>query len=260
MAEIRAKEQIAKISEDLRLANIELKRLDKIKSEFLSIASHQLRTPLTVIKGYSSMMLEEQYGRLSEKIKEIMEKIFQSTQRLVLMVDDFLNISKIESGKMNYDFITFDVKKIAEDLIKDLTTNNPKAKKLNLSLTGDGEKFELNGDKNKIMQVFSNIIDNALKYTDEGEIKVDISHESNIGKILITVRDTGVGIEPTMIPRLFQKFSRAETIARLHTEGSGLGLYVAKMIIEDHGGRIWAESEGIGRGSTFFIELPTKLN
>ncbi len=259
MAEIKAKEQLAKLSKDLKKANIELKKLDQTKSEFLSIASHQLRTPLTVIKGYSSMILEGDYGKVPDKMKAIIDRIFQSSNRLVSMVEDFLNISRIEMGRMKYDIVQFDLKETTENIVKDFNINNKKARVLELDFSAENEEFDIKGDQNKIRQVISNMIDNALKYTENGFVKVNLSH-SDLGKVLIKIQDSGAGIAKESLKEIFGKFNRAQQISKEHVDGSGLGLYVAKRIVNDHHGKIWAESEGRGKGSTFFMELPNRLD
>lgn len=252
--EIRTKEEIQKLALDLQKANIELKRLDRVKSEFLSIASHQLRTPLTAIKGYSSLLLENSFGQLTQPVKGAVSKIFESSKQLVTMVDDFLNISRIETGRMSYEFTSFDLNETIQNIVNDFTVNNKKAKELNLVFVSSGEEFKIRGDKNKLSQVISNLIDNALKYTSSGFVKV--SAENNNETILIKVRDSGIGIPKEIMLRLFQKFSRSDASRKINTSGSGLGLYVAKRIIDDHGGKIWAKSEGADKGSVFFVELP----
>jgi len=256
LKEIKDKERIAKISEDLRRANLELKRLDKTKSEFLSIAAHQLRTPVTALKGYSSMILEGDFGKVSEVVRGAVDKIFQSSQRLVFMVNDFLDISRIETGRMTYTFDNFNLDNLIKSVVNDMSINNKKAKDLRLGFFTNVENLKINGDVGKIRQAISNLVDNALKYTEKGHVKVFLDKEPNKNTALIKVEDSGIGVSQEMLPRLFQKFSRANNVSLVHTDGSGLGLYVAKRIIEHHHGNIWVESEGIGRGSTFYIELP----
>ena len=256
MKEIKDKERIAGISNELKDANTELKRLDRAKSEFLSIASHQLRTPLTAIKGYSSMLLDNDYGEMPKESKKIIEKIFLSSKRLTMIVDDFLDVSRIEAGEMRYDIHKFNLKETVKNIVDDFVTNNPKARDLNLQFSWEDKNYTIQNDQNKIAQIISNIIDNSIKYTPKGHIKVYLSRNEEENKFLIKVEDTGVGISKETLARLFQKFTRAQEISKLHTDGSGLGLYVAKRIIEDLHGKIRAESAGEGKGSAFFIELP----
>ena len=254
--EVRIKEELAQASKRLKIANTELKKLDEAKSEFLSIASHQLRTPLTAIKGYSSMLIEGDFGELKGQTKETIEKIFEASQRVVNMIEDFLNISRIEMGRMKYDFMEFDLKDAVKKLTEDFIANNKKAEIIKLSFSCDKQSCNVKADKNKVIQVVSNIIDNAIKYTQKGFVKVFLSTDKEKNVCLVKIQDSGVGISKDTMIKIFQKFTRSSDISKLHTDGSGLGLYVAKKIMEDHNGKIWAEPPGENKGSTFYIELP----
>jgi signal transduction histidine kinase len=254
--EVSQREKIEKIAKDLENANEHLRELDKQKSEFVSIASHQLRTPLTAIIGYTSMLLEGSYGKLSVSAIETVSKIHQSSRRLAGTIDDFLNISRIEHGKMSYMFSTVEIKDLLINLIDDFSSQ-VKLKKAELHFTDDGyDTYKVTADANKIRQVFSNLIDNAIKYGKEGQ-HIDISLTKDFGthKTRIAVRDNGIGLSQETISALFQKFSRAKDISKVYTEGSGIGLYIAQEMIKAHRGRIWVESAGEGKGATFFVEL-----
>lgn len=259
--EVRAREEIEELAARLELANLKLKQLDETKSDFLSIASHQLRTPLTAIKGYASMILEGSYGKIPEKTKSVVDKIFQSSQRLVLIIGDFLDISRIEQGTMQYDFLDFDieelVRELANEFISMIEKSADKAKVLEIIFEAEeGESFYINADRNKIRQVISNLIDNAIKYTPGGFVKIKISKTSEKRNMLFTVEDSGVGMSAETMSNLFKKFGRARGLSSMYADGSGLGLYVAKEIITAHKGKIWAESAGGGKGSKFFVEMP----
>ncbi|MFA5933706.1 MAG: HAMP domain-containing sensor histidine kinase [Candidatus Paceibacterota bacterium] len=236
----------------LKEVNEKLKGLDKLKTEFLSLASHQLRSPLTAIKGYTSMLLEGDFGKVTAQQKEMIDRVFQSSQHLTKVVEDLLNVSKIEQGGMKYEMAPFDMNKVACDLSNDLTVS---AQKKGLELTCENdhqESYMINGDMEKIRQVVLNLIDNSIKYTEKGFIKVSLS--KNNGKVLFAVSDSGMGMTPEIKASLFQKFSRGEG-GKVNTGGSGLGLYLAKEIVEAHHGRVWVESAGLGLGSTFIVEL-----
>lgn len=252
--EISQRERIEKLAHDLSAANERLKELDAQKTEFVSLASHQLRGPLTAIKGYGSMLLEGDFGELSPMIKDAVEKMYKSTNDLVVIVGDYLDVSRIEQGRMQYDFSRFDLKELVETVAKEL---RPNVENAHLALDFDASSarsYMIHADKGKIKQVISNIVDNAIKYTPKGGIHIWLS-ANQADKALISISDTGVGIHPDVIPKLFQKFTRAPDASQTNILGTGLGLYVARKMIEAHNGRIWAESAGQGKGSTFFIEL-----
>ena len=252
--EVQRKEELQKLSDKLEDANEQLKKLDRAKSEFISIASHQLRTPLTAIKGYVSLIIEGTYGKIDKKIKEALSKVYVSNERLIQLVENLLNISRIESGKIEYKYDNWQIEKI----IKELTDNfifAAKKKKLYLHL--DLPKHPLpmiRIDGNKVKEVISNVIDNAIKYTNEGG--ATIKAEETKDKIRVTVSDTGIGIPKDETSYVFTKFSRGHDTSRLQASGTGLGMYVGKSLIEAQNGKIWCESKGDGRGSKFIIELP----
>jgi signal transduction histidine kinase len=234
---------------------IALADLDRMKTEFVSIASHQLRTPITAIKGYASMLLEGSFGHVDNKVKDAIAVVFDSSQKLVSVVEDFLNITRIELGKMKYDMALFNFKELTERVIGELKpTIERKGIKLNFS--ADAGPHQISGDTGKISQVISNLIDNSLKYTPKGEVDINVRRYDN--KIELSVKDSGVGIAPEVLPKLFEKFIRADDAGQTNISGTGLGLYVAKQIVEAHNGRIWAESEGPGKGSTFYVDFPAK--
>lgn len=250
--EIEQKERLQLLTTQLSVANEKLKGLDKLKSEFVSLASHQLRSPLTAIKGYTSMLMEGDYGEISSQAKETIGRIMESSNNLTLVVEDLLNVTKIEQGGMKYEMTKFDFGELTRDTAKDLSiTAEKKELKLIYNIPLD-QKYFVNGDKEKLRQVLVNIIDNGMKYTKVGQIEVSLKLEN--GKITLAVKDTGAGITKEAIGTLFKKFSRGDG-AKLNTSGSGLGLYLVKEIVEAHKGRAWVESEGLGKGSTFFVEL-----
>ncbi len=202
------------------------------------------------------MILEGSYGELPEKMKEVVKRIYQSSQRLILTVGDFLDISRIESGKMKYEFADFDFKDLVKNIIDDFSANIKNKWGVDLIFTPNEGDFKIKADYGKIRQVVSNLIDNAIKYTPKGSVNVSLARDESAKKVLLKIKDSGVGISPETIPTLFQKFSRAKGISKLHTDGSGLGLYVASEMVKAHKGRIWVESNGKGKGSEFFVELP----
>jgi len=235
-----------------------VEKMGKVKTNFVTTASHQLRSPVTAIKGYASMLLENSYGPIPERAKEPINRVFISTNRLVKLIDGYLNLSRYERGVMEYDFEKADLREIVEttyDGFKIINEQSKKGLKLTLEIQ-DGETFEANVDANKIIQVISNLIDNSLKYTKAGSVAVSLSKNKSAGKYVFKVQDTGIGMTKETQEDIFEEYVRADGVQQLQTEGEGLGLYVAKMIVIAHGGNVKAESKGLDKGSTFYLELP----
>jgi len=262
--EVQRKEELEKLSTLLAQANDKLHQLDRAKSEFISIASHQLRTPLTSIKGFGSLLLEGTYGQVPDTQRHALEKIYVSNERLIQLVEDLLNISRMEAGRMEFDFQEAQI----EDLIQEAADTlelSAKAKSLYLhwqkpALALPKTKIDIT----KIKEVISNMIDNAIKYSQRGGVTVRaekgsfFDHEAREQKnvIRVTVSDTGIGMDKEELESIFNKFERGKQVSHYHTDGTGLGMYVGKKIVEAHHGRIWAESDGKGKGSRFILELP----
>ncbi len=247
--------RIKKINTELASANEQLKSLDTLKSEFISLASHQLRSPLTVIKGYASTLIDGVVGDMNKEQSEIVRHIYSSAQGLSSVVEDFLNVTKIEQGGMQYIFESTDLKKMVEDLVTDMklvATDH----QLTLSAKIDATKhYVVMADTVKLRQVFLNVIDNSIKYTKEGTIQVTLANHHEDHEIVFSVTDTGVGLSEEAKKKIFTKFGRGEAGA-LNSGGSGLGLYLAQEVVKAHGGRIVAESEGVNKGATFSVYLP----
>lgn len=256
LKEIKNREQIEMLNVQLERSMEELKKLDELKTEFVGLASHQLRTPLTPIKGFSDMLLHGDLGPLvNEEQKSAVQTINISSQRMVDLIDDFLNISKLEKqGGFAYSFQLLHPQEIIEEIVKDF--NLPaKEKGLQLAYTSQlSENTLLKIDSAKMKEAIGNIISNSIKYTKQGAIWIMLSEEN--GWVIISVKDTGAGINKEDIPHLFQKFFRGREISRLASEGTGLGLYFTRRVVEGHNGTIVARSEGPGKGSEFIIKLP----
>ena len=273
--EIKHKEQLRIMSEQLVIANDNMRKLDSAKTEFLSIASHQLRTPLTAIKGFVSLLLENSYGEITSPQKSALEKVYASSERLIQLVEDLLNVSRIESGRMQFAIEKSDITKLLNELYENflLVAKNKKFH-FDLKLPEGGLPEEIPFDYAKVRELVSNFMDNALKYTEKGGVTVIAekrpegviidengfvipNKKSQYGPVLrVTVSDTGIGVPKEEIPYLFKKFSRGKDVSRLHVGGTGLGLYVGKAIAEAHHGAVWVESDGAGKGSRFIIEIP----
>ena len=254
LREVRQREELQKLSKDLENANEQLKLLDKAKSEFLSVTSHQLRTPLTAIKGYVSMMLEGDFGQVQPKQKEVLNTVSESTERLVHLISDLLDLSRIESGRMEFDFVALNLCEMVKSVIDEL---KQKAAQKNLYLYFDNVHRScpnIRADDEKIRQVVINLIDNAIKYTVSGGVTVRLMVVGD--DLQFSVADTGIGIAAEDKPKMFEQFFRSEQANEVTHEGTGLGIYVVKKIVEAHHGKIWFESAGSGKGTTFFVNLP----
>lgn len=230
-----------------------LKLIDRMKTEFISLASHQLRTPLSGIKWYLELLYDPTIGQLNPQQKEFLDAITTSNTRMIELVNGLLNVSRIESGRLIVNPQPTNVVKLIEDLIKSL---EPEIKEHQHDLTLDLDPTipEINLDQALINEAFKNLTVNAIKYTpDHGHIKVSLTKDE--ANIIFTVTDNGYGIPVTEQPKIFSKFFRAANIARLETKGTGLGLYLVKLITEASGGTIRFVSEE-NKGTTFTITLP----
>ena len=229
------------------------KFVDKMKSEFIMIAGHQLRTPLSAIKSAFDLLLKGNFGKMELKQKKVLEQCFDYNEKLIKMVDDLLDIFSIEQGKYYYQFVKTDLGGLLEEVSKRYQeAAGERGIKFNLAI--DENLPEVKLDSYKIKLVLASLIENAVVYTDKGgEVNVDCRAKN--GKMLITVKDTGIGISKESQSQIFTKFFRGTNALSFQPEGNGLGLFVAKNIVEYHEGKIWFTSE-VDKGTTFFIELP----
>ena len=247
-------EKLRVTNDQLGVANEHLKELDQAKSEFVSIASHQLRTPMTGIMGYLSMMTQGDFGKIKPEHQKILVDLLNESQRMIRLINQFLNVSKIEAGKFTYAKKPIQIENLIEAEVHGLA-KVAGDKGLKLLWTKPAEPLPTTvADPDKLQDVILNLIDNAVKYTEKGSITVSAQQED--GNIHVLVKDSGVGIKAKDAPELFNKFVRGSGMAQIHPDGSGLGLFIAKSVIDAHGGRIWADSEGEGKGSTFQFTLP----
>jgi len=251
--ESKYQEVVSKLIKRLQNNNAKLRRLDEQKTEFVSLASHQLRGPLSVIHGYLSMVLDGDYGKIPEEAREPLYRSLRSSKALSLIINDYLDVAQIEKGEMEYTISDLDLSKLLEEIISEFKIISEKAK-LDFEFINNSEGLIVRADSNKMRQVISNIIDNAIKYTKEGSVLVKI--DSNDKNVTISVKDTGIGIEKDKNNEIFNKFARSESAIKMNVVGTGLGLFVAKLMIEAQDGKIEVESEGLGKGSTFKIVLP----
>ncbi|OGI95470.1 hypothetical protein A2917_02835 [Candidatus Nomurabacteria bacterium RIFCSPLOWO2_01_FULL_42_17] len=252
----RLYKQVDALNHELGIANEKLKAFDILKSKFLSLASHQLRNPISAIISCTSMFLDGSFGKIDEMQQKMIGQMYDRAKDMNDDVEKYLTVAKIDQGGLQYNLEKLDL----EDLGKNITEQQKLvAKKKNLVLsfeTDEKSQYFISGDKVQLKQVLQNLIDNATKFTKEGWIKVRLSKDENAKKIKVAISDSGIGIKPEIMPTLFKEFSRGEG-AKVDVGGSGIGIYLAKEIIEKgHQGKVWAESEGTGKGSTFTVELP----
>ncbi|HIP95729.1 MAG TPA: hypothetical protein EYH32_00755, partial [Anaerolineae bacterium] len=223
------------------------------KSEFVSIVAHELRTPMTSIKGYADLILSGAAGPISETQAQFLQVIRTNVERLAALVGDLLDISRIEARRVKFDMRPLRMDEVARDVIASLQGEIAR-RNLELEVDIPPHLPLVQGDRNRIVQVLTNLVSNAYKYTPPGGRITLALHHTN-GELQVDVSDTGIGIAPTDLDRVFERFYRADHELVRQQTGTGLGLPIAKSIVEMHGGRIWVESE-LGKGSTFSFSLP----
>jgi signal transduction histidine kinase len=245
---ITLQQQVEEQTRKYRAANERLKKLDETKDEFISMASHQLRTPLTSIKGYLSMVLEGDAGKLNKQQEQMLQQSFLSSERMVNLIADLLNLSRLNTGKFVIDATPTDLRMIVDQEVSQLR-ETAKAKNIELTYEMPPTFTMINLDENKIHQVVMNFIDNALYYTPPGG-KVTVALTETPTAIEYRVTDTGIGVPRDLQHHLFSKFYRADNARRMRPDGTGLGLYMAKKIVVAQGGSIiFKSTENVG--STF---------
>jgi signal transduction histidine kinase len=234
-----------------------IKEVDQMKTEFVSIASHQLRTPLTAIKLFTEMLVKEEVGKLNDDQKEYLDNVYQSTERMVKLVNDLLSLSRLESGRLKIEPAQLDLAKLIRELIEEV---QPLAgnKKCAISFEAKGaDSAEIFIDPDLIRQVFHNLLTNAIRYSKESGGKIEVKLAKDRENYIFSVKDDGIGIAKEDQARIFEKFFRADNAVKTNTDGTGLGLYVCNMIVEALTGKVRFESAP-GQGTTFFVELPVK--
>lgn len=251
--EIEQTENMEVVMKKLRRANAKLETLDSMRREFISFTSHQIRQPLTAMKGFANLIAIGAYGDIPDRAKDAARKIQIATDQLNGLVNNLLDARAIEEGKMTYTFRPTALVEFVSAIAKNFEIV-AKDKKLEFSFDAPQEEIMVNVDDMKFREAIKNLIDNAFKYTREGAVRVSIEKEEK-GTVLISVKDSGIGMTPKLIGKLFQKFVRDKDVALQGIMGTGLGLYITREIVEAHHGAIWVESEGPRMGSTFRIRL-----
>lgn len=230
------------------------KEIERLKDEFVSIASHELRTPMTAIKGLVSMILEGEYGAYNENLKQPLTDIATSTGRLIALVNDLLNISRIEAGRVRFTLSPFPL----ADIVHQITsTLQPLTEQNGITLTvSQIPSITVQADADKVTQILNNIVGNAIKFTDSGSIMVSarVKEEEEMMHIFIT--DTGIGISQEDQRKLFGKFEQIHSQTNGRPPGTGLGLYISRELARKMGGDLWIEQSGVGKGTTFGYSLP----
>lgn len=229
------------------------KEVDRMKTEFLSLASHQLRTPLSAMKWFLEILLDNSIGKLNKQQQEMAQKTQQSNNRMIELVNSLLNVSRLEQGRIMVEPVPTDLIKLLDEVLTELQPQyKAKSQKINRSIPK--EKITLNIDPKLIRQVYLNLLSNAIKYSPEkSTIQISVTKDAN--NIVSSVSDRGYGIPKAEQEKIFEKFYRASNIATKDTEGNGLGLYLVKQVVEVSGGKIWFESVE-GKGTTFSFSLP----
>jgi signal transduction histidine kinase len=252
-------DQLTRKNRDLSAANAELQRLDSLKSIFISVAAHELRSPLTSILGFVEVVLDEEPGALKDQQREYMEIVRDGTQRLLRIATDLLDATRIEAGRVELSLEPTDLLTLVESVTNEFRPQLlGKAQQLVLRTTTDLPAVLC--DRTRAKQIVSNLLDNASKYTERGgSITVTLSPAEAEGFVRLSVADNGVGIAAQDQAQVFERFFRAESGLSTQADGAGIGLYITRSLVEMHGGRLWFESE-LGKGSTFFATFPTALS
>ena len=279
--EMRGQKRVEELLEEIANVNERLRVMEHQKTEFISIASHQLRSPLTHIKGYASMILENTFGTINDEVRKAIETLYSSSERIVDLINELLTVSKLEEGRAALTFTTVNFVQFVQQVL-DKMKDKVQASGLQLVFTIEEEAravmVEL--DETKLAHVISHIFDNAVEFTTPpGEVRVAVSVDDVEKRIRIAISDTGIGMTSEQIKALFERFDlrvsvEGEIMARSEDKNSnsdnkqaspqepsgrissGIDIYVAKEIIHAHHGRFMAESDGVNMGTTFIIELP----
>ncbi len=238
-----------RIIDELQKANEELRKADKLKADFMAVASHELRSPLGIILGYATFLKEEAEGELSE----LAETVHTAAMRLRTLLEDMTNMNLLHTGATELRLQNIRIQSMISDVFDEIS-QMAKARDYQLDLIMPSEDLWVSADE-RLQKVFENLVNNAMRFTPpNGEIAIRVSATEE--EILVEIQDSGIGIDPQEVERIFEYFYQIEHHMRRRYEGLGLGLAIARGMVELHQGRIWAESDGPGKGSTFKVQLP----
>lgn len=243
-----------KMEEGIRVIE-ELRELDRMKSEFISVAAHQLRTPLSAVRWTVNLLLGDELGAPTPDQKKFLLKAFETTDRMIGLVNDLLGADRVASDKFRYDMQPVDMLELVDSVVSELL---PLAAVRNIRMIApsrsDKQTYLVKADSEKLRGVLQNLLENSIKYSPSGR-EVELGIIDGEKEIKVSVKDSGIGIPPEEQARVFERFYRASNAVKVEANGSGLGLYIVKSVIEKHGGRIWFESK-VGSGTTFYFTIP----
>jgi len=245
----------ARLFREIEEKGHELEILNKHKSEFLANMSHELRTPLNAILGYTELILDNIYGDVSKKIREVLERLEKNGRHLLSLINDVLDLSKIEAGRLSLSLNDYSLREVIYTVIASVEALAAE-KKLDLKVSVPKDLANGRGDEQRIAQVLLNLLGNAIKFTEAGKIMVEAEAVENA--FLVSVADTGPGLADADQQKIFEEFHQVDGSSTRQKGGTGLGLSICKKIVEMHGGRIWVEST-LGKGSTFRFSLPIRV-
>jgi len=249
------RDRLAQQNLELAAANAELRRLDEIKSTFISVAAHELRTPLAPLRGYLEVLLDEEIGHLNDEQREYLAVVQESARRLVALASNLLDVTRIEAGRVELVLRPTDLLALVETVLAEYGPQL-EARSQHLTLCASPDLPPALCDEMRALQIIGNLLSNASKYTPQGgAIRVSLALAEEEGFLQVSLADSGVGVPAEDQPNLFTPFFRARSAILTRAGGAGLGLSIARSLVEQHGGRIWFASEP-GQGSTFHVTFP----
>jgi signal transduction histidine kinase len=249
--------ELINLQRELAKKNAELERLNETKNRFLGMAAHDLRSPLAIIQSYTEYLIEKSAANLPEKHLKFLSTIYSTSDFMLNLIEDLLDVTKIESGKLELNEETINLTQFAKSYVE---LNKPLAnkKEIDISLDYNKENITITADRHKIEQVFNNLLNNAIKFSyPKGTITIHITQVTKNKHVQVSINDQGVGIKKEKLDKIFQPFQKISSQGTSGEKGTGLGLLIVKRIIEGHGGKIWVDSEE-GKGTTFYFTMPAK--